>query len=59
MRPSHRMTIALLGLALTAACTRKPGDRPQPISSSSDPTVAAKLAAWEPVDKGFTGCAGG
>jgi hypothetical protein len=55
--PTHRMwTLTLAGALATSACARS-----KPAAPESQEGAPAKTTVdpWEPVDKSFTGCAGG
>lgn len=55
--PAHRIwTLALAGALMTSACTRNKPAAPEGQEGASAKTT---VEPWEPVDKSFTGCAGG
>jgi hypothetical protein len=53
-----RTALSLLVLLALTACTKEAA--PAPVAAPPAPSaVAVKLAAWDPVDVAFQGCAGG
>ncbi len=49
-------TLALISTLAGSACTRNDHFGPDP---RKDGAAKANIMLWEPVDKSFTGCAGG